>query len=257
MPNTVYSNFILESALNEVLETAISAKSLMTVDTSLEGSAGVVKTINRYTYTGGVDTLDVGEGNEDSGSISYTPDTHTVQVLQGRFSYYDEDAMKDPQIVGMMLEGQTKVMANKLTEDFYTEANKASLAIEADALGYDAVVDAIAKMNTEAEDGLFVLVNPEGLAAVRHDELYVNAQAGSITRDGVVGSICGCGVVVSKSVPENTAFVLSKKAITAFVKKNGEVEQERDANTRENTVYLRSCYVVALTDETKIVKITY
>ena len=34
------------------------------------------------------------------------------------------------------------------------------------------------------------------------------------------------------------------------------VEQDRDADTRTNSVYLRTAYVVALVDATKIVKLS-
>ena len=48
---------------------------------------------------------------------------------------------------------------------------------------------------------------------------------------------------------------MTKEAITCFIKKDSEVEQERNANTRTNWIYGRRVYVVALTDATKIAKI--
>ena len=47
----------------------------------------------------------------------------------------------------------------------------------------------------------------------------------------------------------------TKEAVTLFNKKGTEVEQERDGNTRENTIFSRKYYLAALTDETKDVKI--
>mgnify|MGYP000668287047 CR=1 FL=1 len=47
----------------------------------------------------------------------------------------------------------------------------------------------------------------------------------------------------------------TKEAVTLFNKKGTEVEQERDPNTRENSIYSRKYYLAALTDETKDVKI--
>ena len=49
---------------------------------------------------------------------------------------------------------------------------------------------------------------------------------------------------------------MTKEAITLFLKKDVEVEQERDADTRKNSIYLRGCYICALTDATKACKIT-
>jgi len=42
-----------------------------------------------------------------------------------------------------------------------------------------------------------------------------------------------------------------------FIKKDTEVETERDANIRNNIVYMRKVALVALTDANKIVKITW
>lgn len=50
--------------------------------------------------------------------------------------------------------------------------------------------------------------------------------------------------------------VMTNEAITLFIKKDVEVEQDRDADTRKNSIYLRDCYVCALTDATKACKIT-
>ena len=48
---------------------------------------------------------------------------------------------------------------------------------------------------------------------------------------------------------------MSKEAVKLFLKKDVEVEQERDADTRNNKVFLRTAYLVALVDATKICKI--
>lgn len=63
-------------------------------------------------------------------------------------------------------------------------------------------------------------------------------------------------VIVSKAVTDGEAILASKKAVTCFVKKDSEVEQERDSNTRTNSVYSRFVNVVALTDANEVVLIT-
>ena len=68
--------------------------------------------------------------------------------------------------------------------------------------------------------------------------------------------VCGVPVIVSKAVPAGTAYLGTKEAVTCFVKKGSEIEQERDANTRKNDVYARKVMVIALTDATKMIKLT-
>lgn len=108
----------------------------------------------------------------------------------------------------------------------------------------------------ESEEGLFMLINPAQLAAFRKnlkDELkYVEANV----RTGYIGSVCGVPVVVSKAVPAGEAYLADKKAVTAFIKKGVEVEQERDADHRNNKVFARKVAVVALTDATRVIKLT-
>lgn len=82
MANTVYNNKVLESKAKDLLTTAVNTRSLMTIDNSLAESAGMVKTINVYTYSGEAEALANGVGNTAAkrGSITYTGTDHTVQM---------------------------------------------------------------------------------------------------------------------------------------------------------------------------------
>ncbi len=253
MANTVYANKIIEAKAQDLLTTAVNTRNLMTVDTTLAANAGMTKTINVYTYTGEAEELGIGEGNTTRGNITYTGKDYTVKLVQQAFDYQDEDFMKDGTIVDNMLKGANQVMVNKMTADYVAEAEKATLTVPG-TIGYDTIVDGIAKMNLEDEAGLFVLTNPAGKAALRKDPDYVAARMGEVVYNGQVGTIAGIPVVVTKAVEDT--FIAHKDAIKLFLKKDVEVEQERDADTRTNSVYLRTAYIVALEDATKIVKIT-
>lgn len=255
MANTVFANKIIEAKAKDLLTTAVNTRSLMTVDTSLAAEAGMTKTINVYTYTGEAEELGVGEGNSNRGSIAYVGTDYTVKMIQQAFDYADEDFMKDNTIVDSMLKGANQVMVNKMTSDFIAEVKKATLSHTA-ALSYDAVVDAIAKLNVEDESGLFLIVSPAGKAALRKDPDYVAARMGEVVYNGQVGTICGIPVIVSKAIEDGEAFIMSAEAVKLFMKKDVEVEQDRDADTRTNSVYLRTAYICALVDATKICKIS-
>ena len=84
------------------------------------------------------------------------------------------------------------------------------------------------------------------------DDLKYNED---FVRTGYVGSVCGVPVIVTKAITNKNIYLASKEAVTLFIKKDTEVEQERDANVRNNKVYIRKVAVVALTDETKVVKL--
>lgn len=252
MPNTVFANKIIEAKAKDLLTTAVNTRNLMTVDTSLAEEAGMTKTINVYTYTGTAEELAAGAGNTNRGSISYVGTDYTAKLIQQAFDYQDEDFMKDNTIVDNMLKGANQVMVNKMSADFVAECEKATIT-HTGAISYDTIVDAIAKLNVEDEAGLFVVVNPEGKAELRKDPDYVAARMGEVVYTGQVGTIAGIPVIVSKAV--TNAYVMSKDAVKLFLKKDVEVEQDRDPDTRTNSVYLRAVYICALTDATKICKI--
>ena len=111
-------------------------------------------------------------------------------------------------------------------------------------------------MNLEDETGLFVLINPKQKAEIRKDADFKASRMGEIIHTGQIGDISGIPVAVSKKVPADTVFVATKEAVTCFVKKEVEVEQDRIKNKRINSIIPRKVGLVALTDSTKAVKIT-
>ena len=255
MANTVFNNKIIEAKAKDLLTTSLNTRNLMSVDNSLSGTAGMIKTINVYTYTGTAEELEAGEGNTNRGSIAYVGTDYTVKLIQQAFDYQDEDFMKDNTIVDNMLKGANQVMVNKMTADFIAEAQKATLSHQAATFGYDAIVDAIAKLNLEDESKLFVVIPNAWKADLRKDEDYKSARMGEVIYNGQVGTVCGIPVIATKALTD-AAYVMTQEAIKLFIKKDVEVEQDRDADTRTNSVYLRTAYICAKVDDTQICKIT-
>lgn len=264
MANTVYPNKVIEAKAKDILTTQINARSMMTIDTSLTQNAGMVKTINTYTYTGTAEEVSAGSGNSTRGSIAYVGKDYTVKMVQQAFDYLDEDFMKDPVIVDFGIKGATSVMTNKMTSDFYSALatkNGASELVtgitfaKGKALSYDVIVDAISELNLEDESKIFIVIPNAWKASLRKDADYKSAQMGEVIYNGQVGTICGIPVIATKALTDK-AYVMTNEAVTLFLKKDVEVEQDRDADTRKNSVYLRDCYVCALTDATKACKIT-
>ena len=262
--NTVFPNKVIEAKAKDILTTQINARSMMTIDTSLTQNAGMVKTINTYTYTGTAEEVSAGSGNSTRGSIAYVGKDYTVKMVQQAFDYLDEDFMKDPVIVDFGIKGATSVMTNKMTSDFYSALATKSGASElvtgitfakGKALSYDVIVDAISELNLEDESKIFIVIPNAWKASLRKDADYKSAQMGEVIYNGQVGTICGIPVIATKALTDK-AYVMTNEAVTLFLKKDVEVEQDRDADKRKNSVYLRDCYVCALTDATKACKIT-
>ena len=254
MANTVFANKVIEAKAKDLLTTAVNTRSLMTVDNSLTAEAGMTKTINVYTYSGTAEELAVGAGNTSRGSVAYEGKDYTVKMVQQAFDYYDEDFLKDDTIVDNMLKGANQVMVNKMTADFIAECKKATLEHTFTAFGYDAIVDGIAKLNLEDESKLFLVMPNAWKADLRKDSDYVAARMGEVVYNGQVGTVCGIPVIASAAL-EDEAYIMTAEAVRLFMKKDVEVEQDRDVDHRQNSVYLRSAYICALVDATKICRL--
>ena len=100
---------------------------------------------------------------------------------------------------------------------------------------------------------------PEIRKALNDNLKYVEGYV----RTGYVGSVCGVPIYMSKALDnmdedsEGTpvGFLATRDAVTAFIKKDVRVEQGRNIDTKENMIVADRYAVIALTDETKCVKL--
>ena len=251
MANTVFNNKVIEAKAKDLLTTAVNTRSLMTIDNALAQESGMTKTINVYTYSGAAEEVGVGEGNSVRGSITYIPTDYTVKYVQQTFDYQDEDFMKDGTIVDNMLKGATQTMTNKMSADFVAECAKATLKAPFATFGYEAIVDGISKLNLEDESKLFVVIPNAWKADLRKDEDYKTARMGEVIYNGMVGTVAGIPVIATNALTDK-AYVMTAEAIKLFMKKDVSVEQDRDIETRTNTIVLGTAYLVALENADKI-----
>ena len=256
MANVLYPAIVLENQYESVLTTLLDLQNFMTVDNSLAEQSGMKKRIIKKSVSGAVEDLAMTEGNSEAIEVTTSYKDYDVGTTQGRFIYYDEEAMQDANLVEAGLKGLAEKMVNDFVAKSVAEWRSASKQqAYTTTITFDAVVDAIAQMNLENEDGLFMLISPAQVAAFRKalaDELkYVEA----FVRSGYIGSVCGVPVYVSKAIPAGEAIIGTKEAVRLFMKKGTEIEQDREPNTRKNTVYARKVALVALVDDRKLVRI--
>ena len=254
MANTVFEKKVIESKATDLLTTAINARNLMTVDTSLVEAEGQTKSIAVYTYTGKVEKLADGEKNSTRGSLSHTSVDYKVQRAQQVFDYTDSDFQKDNSVVDIGLEGANALMANQMTADFYAECANATEEHTAPTFGYEAIVDAIAKLAIEDESKLFVVIPNAWKADIRKDEDYKNARMGEVVYNGQVGTVAGIPVIATNALTDE-AYVMTNEAVHLFMKEDVEAETDRDIETKVNTIVLSSYYICALRNNNKICRI--
>ena len=257
MAHTIYENFFLSNTVEDQFNSHLDLQRFCVVDDTLTGTAGMKRIIHTYRATDGTEKLTVGQGNSKSIEVSYTPVEYEIALAQNNFKWYDEHAMTDPMLVPVGMKHIGTDMYNTVQADIYGEFAKTGIEVAATAFNFDAFVDASAALNLENVEGMeiFAFVAPADKAKIRKalkDELkYVESYA----RQGYIGSVAGINLYDKADATEGEIVVGIRGAVTIFNKKGVETEQEREPNTRQNTAYSRKYYVVALTDESKAVKI--
>ena len=258
MAHKIYDSFFLSNEVEDQYNSHLDLQSFCNVDNSLVGTPGMIRKINVYTATNGTEKLGMGEGNSKSIEVSYAEKQYEVLMAQNRFDYMDEQAMTDPMLVPVGTRHMGTDMFNTVNGDIFAEFKKATLAHPTAAFDFAAFVDAQAMLNLENLEGvsIFGFVCPADMAKVRKalkDDLkYVEAFA----KNGYVGTVGGVNLYTKKDATAGEIIIATRDAVTLFNKKGVEIEQERDANIRKNSIWSRKYYLAALTDATKAVKIT-
>lgn len=270
MANTPYPNYVLENKFEDQYQSYLDLMQFCTVDNSLTGEPGMKKKIRTYVATDGTETVAKGEGNTKSITASYTETEYTIETLQNRFDWYDEDEMEDPLVVDKGLEHQAVDMFNTANKKAIAEFAKATQRVETAKFDFNCFVDAVASIkdlriseSTEITGlGVFALVHKDDVAELRKnlgDLLkYVEAYA----RNGYIGTVAGVNIYTSALATKGEFAVATKQAVTYFNKKGTEAETSvkgnrsaENANKRENSVFLRKYGIFALTDQNFIVKV--
>lgn len=263
MAHTIYSNFYLSNEISDQFNSHLDLQRFCTVDDSLVGTAGMKRKINVYRATNATEKLAMGAGNTKSIEVSFAEREYEIQLAQNNFKYYDEQDMTDPMLVPTGTRHMGTDMFNTVNKDVYGEYMKANLVVFSENIGFNAFADAIAALNIEEGDNnpadvaptTFAFVHPADMAALRKELGESLKYVEAFARAGYIGTVGGVNIYTKKDATTGTIVVATQKAVTIFNKKGVEVETDRNADTRENKIWSRKYYIVALTDATKAVKI--
>ena len=259
--------------------THLDLNGFCTIDNTLEGVTGDIRTIDVYGAVGEAADVAEGEGNDTPISTTLTPQRYQVKCAQAWFQYSDEALMRDPFAVNTGLGHMGVAMFNKVNADITGEMAKVTGAdhiLSAAAPDFNCFADAVAKLDIDdaaGEDAMaaqqrvlptvWALLSKADVSKARKalkDSLqYVEAYA----RTGYVGTVAGVNLYYQQNAIENTIYVGTNKAVTVFNKTGVNVERaarsggaDGTANKRLNDVFARKYYIAALTDINQIVKVT-
>ncbi len=269
---------VMADAISGKIASSIVVTPFAKIDTSLQASnAGDTITVPQFSYIG--DAEDVAEGVA-CGTVALTATTTTAKVKKAMkaVTITDEAVLSgygDP--VGQANMQLTKSIAAKVDADCMAALQTAQLEYDgsAKAISYSGIVEAVDVFREEFNSNKVIFINPAQVMALRKDSEFLAADklAESVRVTGAIGKICNCEVVVSKKVPmneEGTSYVCpivklnedsetedESPALTIYMKRNVNVETERDTLSRSTTISVDEIYTAALSNSSKVVLATF
>ena len=287
---TVLGNLINPEVMTDMISATLPKKikfsRIAGVDTTLEGREGDTVTIPKYAYIG--DAEDVAEGVA-LGTVSLTATTTKVTVKKaGKATEISDEAILSAHgdTVGESVNQLAMAVASKIDDDCVKALNTAALKYDgsAGAISYEGIVKAIDLLEDESDTPVskVIFVHPKQVTQLRLDADFrdLNKYPMPVIMTGAIGSIAGAQVIVSKRVTtdENDNYVnpivvvdtadpneattadkfaTSSPALTIYLKRAVNVETDRDILKSTNVIKTDEHYVVALTNDSKVVLATF
>lgn len=265
MAQTQLSNLVNPEVMADMISAELPNKikfaPLANIDRTLVGVPGNTITIPSYAYIG--DAADVAEGVAMGTTVlSSSTKQATVKKAGKAVELTDESVLSgygDP--VGESQKQLTMSITSKVDADCVTALEGATLVHDVSAsakVSYNAIVDAIDKFAEEDDEPKILFIHPNQKATLRKDSEFIT-NVDNMFMSGVIGEIAGCQVVASGRVPLNAGvydnFIVKPGALSVYLKRDVQVESDRDILKKTTVISADEHYVVALADESKVVKL--
>lgn len=241
------------------------------IDNTLVGRPGSTITIPKYKYIG--DAVDLAEGvNADKTKLETSHAEYKVKKASKQVELTDEAVLSgygNP--VGETNNQLAKSIASKIDNDVMDELKSAQVGFNAVGnISYNNIVDAIDLFQEEENVPKVMFIHPSQVSTLRKDQNFIdnNKYNNNVIMKGEIGMIANTRIVPSKKAinDEGTKFLCpivelkpedetgdETSAITIFMKRNVNVETQRELNNYTTLIGADEHYVAALTDETKVV----
>lgn len=264
MAQTKLANLVNPQVMADMISASLPSKikfaPLARIDSTLVGQAGDSITIPKYGYIGDADDLTEGVA---MGTVILTTTTQTVTVKEaGKAVEITDQAVLsgygDP--VGEAEKQLEDSIAAKVDKDAVTALTGATLLQDGSTavISYGAIVDAVDKFQEEDDEQKILFIHPQQKGTLRKDAQFITNVPNAFMT-GTIGEIAGCQVVASNKVPVTagvyTNFIVKPGALAIYLKRDINVETDRDVLLRTTVIAATEHYVAALEDASKVVKL--
>ncbi len=261
---------VMADMISAKIEKKIVVAPFAKVDDTLVGVAGDTIVVPQYSYIG--DASDVAEGDAVETTTLVTTTTEaTIKKAMKAVELSDEAVLSgygNP--IGETNNQLAAAIAAKVDNDAMEALQTATTVYEAEgAISYDNIIDAIDKFGEETNCQKVIFVHPSQLTQLRHDEDFISAEkyTGDVILSGEIGMIANTRIVPSKKVPlvddkyvcpivkiENDYETEDETpALTIYLKRDTNVEMERQTLRRVTDISVDKFYTVVLSNAGKVV----
>lgn len=252
---------VMAQMISASLENAIRFAPLANVDRTLVGRPGSTVVVPRFNYIG--DAEDVAEGAPiDLALLTADSDEFTIKKAGKGVELSDEAVLSgygDP--IGEAAKQLRLSIANKADNDALAALDTTSVVYSAGTAFDIATIDAAAAIfNDEDQAPMVLIMNPADAGELRANVAGQWERASelgdNIIVNGAFGAILGAQVVRSRKVPVGTAYLVKQGALGLYLKRDVQVETDRDIVHKTTVMTADQHYGVHLYDESKAIKIT-
>lgn len=248
------------------LPKAIKFSGIAPIDTTLAGQPGSTITLPKFKYSGDAQVVAEGESIKMDELETSVQNVSIKKVAKG-MSITDEAILSgygDP--VGEIQRQIRMAIASAVDNEIVAVAGKAKLAIVSN-VNLD-LIDKLENAFVEAPDALEEQGFTQGVLFVSYKDAATLRQAAGInwTRaselgdnilvSGAFGEVLGWTIVRSKKISEGSPIAVKPGAMKTFLKRQVLVEFDRNIKKKITDFTGDEHYVVAIVDDTKIVRVT-
>ena len=260
---------VMADMISAELEKKLRATGFYKVDRTLTGRAGNTITVPTWFYIG--PAQDLPENQQGEITQMFTEDiSYTVKKAVKNVSLTDESVLSgfgDP--VGEATRQLRMSIQDKMDDDgiellkAITPATGHVLPLTSGAITYEDILDALDMMeyfNEEQGITAYLMANHKTVKTIRKSPQFVELPSplrDQVITTGVVGSIAGCSIVISNKLTDKEAYILTPQCFTAFMKRDINVEQERQMLYKRTIIGSDCHFVIAIEDYDKLVAIRW
>lgn len=264
---------VMADSISAKIEKKITVSPFAKIDYTLAGVPGDTIYVPQYTYIGDAD--DIAEGDEVGTTKLVASTTQaTIKKAMKAVELTDEAVLSgygNP--VGETNNQLALSIASKVDADAMAVLLTAQLEYDAsdENVSYNGIIDAIDVFEEETNSEKVMFIHPKQMTQLRHDENFISADKypEAVVMTGEIGMIANTRIVASKrvSLDETGAYYINPivkldtesdtedeaPALTIYIKRDTNVETQRETLRRVTDISVDKLYTVALSNASKVV----